>query len=287
VAFAQRVRDALVGRRPPYEAVPLTPPEPGAWETAWSALAGHGPNVVGATGGSGTRAVARALRAAGMFVGVDLNRSEDAVQFAAFSDRWIDRYVRGEARRDPRVDAEMTRQLRALVLHHTVDRHGGQAWGWKEPRSIYLLPFLAEQLPGLRFLHVVRDGRDMAYSANRVQLRKHGDAVLGAGGGPAESRAIALWNDVNLRAADYGERELGERYLRVRFEDLCAEPAMVLGRVFGFFGLAADAGRIAAETIQTPETIGRWREQPPEAAAALEERARDGLARFGYHSSSR
>ena len=31
--------------------------------------------------------------------------------------------------------------------------------------------------PALRFLHVVRDGRDMALSENQNQLRKHGEAA--------------------------------------------------------------------------------------------------------------
>ena len=84
----------------------------------------------------------------------------------------------------------------------------GRPWGWKEPRSIYLLPFLHRHLPSLRFLHVVRDGRDMALSANQNQLRKHGDAAaIPADLSPPE-RSIALWSWVNLTAARYGEEHL-------------------------------------------------------------------------------
>src|SRR5581483_10191206 len=158
-------------------------------------------------------------------------------------------------------------------------------WGWKEPRSIYLLQLLADELPGLRFLHVVRDGRDMAYSENQVQLRKHGRAVLGdAEGGP--SRSIALWSAVNLRAADLGERVLGNRYLRVRFEDLCAEPAATTAAVLDFFSLAGDAAAIARDEVAAPQTLGRWRTRPPEEVAELEREAAEALRRFGYQSSS-
>ena len=132
-------------------------------------------------------------------------------------------------------------------------RPTGRPWGWKEPRSVYLLPFLAAELPGLRFLHVVRDGRDMAFSENQVQLRKHGDAVLGASDEPEALRSIALWREVNLRAADFGERELGDRYLRIRFEDLCARAGgHACAEVLRFFGLDGDAERIAAEEVQAP-----------------------------------
>ena len=34
-------------------------------------------------------------------------------------------------------------------------------------------------MPKLRFVHWMRDGRDMAFSENQQQLRKHGETVLG------------------------------------------------------------------------------------------------------------
>ena len=92
-----------------------------------------------------------------------------------------------------RAPPEAAAELRALVARQHAEADG-RPWGWKEPRSVYLLPFLAAELPGLRFLHVVRDGRDMAFSENQVQLRKHGDAVLGRerrAGGAALDRALA------------------------------------------------------------------------------------------------
>jgi hypothetical protein len=237
-----------------------------------------GPGAIGATGGSGTRVLARVVQRGGMYVGSDLNRSEDALDFAAFSDRWIDRHKRGE---NP---PELVSELRALVARQHAEA-AGRPWGWKEPRSLYLLGLLDEQLPGLRFLHVVRDGRDMALSSNQVQLRKHGDAVLGPGGDPEPLRSIALWREVNLRAAGFGER-MGDRYLLLRFEDLCAEPERRVAGVLRFFGLEGDAQAIAAEEVQAPASLERWRDADPELRAALTERARDALARFGYQSSS-
>jgi len=260
---------------------PALPPPPPVDESAWAELTGRfgvrGPSVIGATGGSGTRVVARIARRGGMFVGSDLNRSEDALDFAAFSDRWINRVERGE--RPPELRAE----LRALVARQ--QRAAGDAhWGWKEPRSVYLLSLIDGELPGLRFLHVVRDGRDMAFSRNQVQLRKHGEAVLGAAGGePEEVRSISLWAEINLRAADHGERVLGERYLRVRFEDLCAEPQATTARILAFLGLGGDAQAIAAEEVHPPDTFGRWQGRD---VADLEARAGEALRRFGYQSPS-
>jgi GT2 family glycosyltransferase len=267
---ARAATSLLLGRRPPpFES--RRPPPPPVDRLA----PGLEPGVIGATGGSGTRLLAAIVRRGGMFVGSDLNRSLDALDFAAFFDRWVGREL------PPGAAAE----LRGLVARQHAEAEG-RPWGWKEPRSIYLLPFLAEELPGLRFLHVVRDGRDMAFSENQVQLRKHGDAVLDRTDEPEALRSIALWSKMNLRTADFGERELGDRYLRLRFEDLCAEPAARVAEVLRFFGLEGDAERIAAAEVQAPPTLGRWREADPELRTALSERAADALERFGYQSSS-
>jgi hypothetical protein len=256
--------------------------EPAAWDRIAASMAGCGAGVIGATGGSGTRVLARVVLRGGMFIGSDRNRSEDALDFAAFSDRWVDEVVAG------RRTAAMADELHALVARQWAARRADdEPWGWKEPRSVYLLPFLDEQLPGLRFLHVVRDGRDMAYSHNQVQLRKHGTAVLGdAAHEPTPLRSIELWSQINLRAADYGERELGHRYLRVRFEDLCADPHTVTAEVLGFFGLVGDAERIAREEVSPPQTLGRWQDEDTATIAALEAVAGEALRRFGYQSSS-
>lgn len=256
------------------------PVESAAWHRIAAAMAGNGAGVIGATGGSGTRVLARIVLRGGMFIGSDRNRSEDALDFAAFSDRWVDEVVAGG--RTP----EMADELHALVARQWAARSADdQRWGWKEPRSVYLLPFLDEELPGLRFLHVVRDGRDMAFSDNQVQLRKHGAAVLGAAE-PTPLRSIELWSGVNLRAADYGERELGACYMRVRFEDLCADPHAVTAAVLGFFGLDGDAERIAREEVSPPQTLGRWQDEDEATIAGLEAAAGEALRRFGYQSSS-
>jgi GT2 family glycosyltransferase len=267
---ARAATSLLLGRRPPpFESRRPAPPPVERLDP------GLEPGVIGATGGSGTRVLAAIVQRGGMFVGSDLNRSLDALDFAAFFDRWVGREL----------PAGAAAELRGLVARQHAEAQG-RPWGWKEPRSIYLLPFLAAELPGLRFLHVVRDGRDMAFSENQVQLRKHGDAVLGRTDEPKALRSIALWSKLNLRAADFGERELGDRYLRIRFEDLCADPAARVAEVLRFFGLEGDAERIAADVVQAPPTLGRWRDADPELRRALSERAADALERFGYQSSS-
>jgi hypothetical protein len=239
-----------------------------------------GPNVVGATGGSGTRVVARVLARSGMYIGRNLNRADDALPFAEYSDTWINRYLTAPAEAEPGMRAALER----LLADHLAGRKRRQErWGWKEPRSIYLVPFLHEAMPALRFLHVVRDGRDMAFSGNQFQPAKHGDAALGETAYATEQeRAIALWAQVNERAADYGERVLGSAYARLRFEDLCAEPERRVAEALAFVGLDGDAAKLARKEVEPPSSLGRYRSEDPALVERLEAIAGAALARFGY-----
>jgi len=243
-----------------------------------------GPSITGATGGSGTRVVARIVRTAGLYTGEKLNPYEDAVELGFYSDRWIDRYVEAGGDVGAGTYAEMEADLRGVLADHlSIVTDGAVAWGWKEPRSIYLLRFWSETMPDVRFLHFLRDGRDMAFSENQNQLTKHGAAVLGDDLRKAKThtRSIALWNRVNLAAADFGERELGPRYMRVRFEDLCAEPAATIGAILDFFGLEGDAEAAAAE-VRPPDSLGRWQLRRRKVIDELTETAGPALERFGY-----
>lgn len=245
-------------------------------------LALRGPNVIGATGGSGTRALAKVLRTSGMYTGADLNAYEDALPFGAFSDRWINRFVATpDANRS--LAAAMRPDLDSVLAAHLATMPpSAPSWGWKEPRSIYLVSFFDGAMPSLRFLHFIRDGRDMAFSENQQQLRKHGRAVIG-NVDPFRrwARSIRLWARINTEAADYCERALGDRYLRVRFEDLCAEPRRTIEQVFDFFRIDADAAE-ASSVVRPPSTLGRWKARRPSTIDRLNELAGPALERFGY-----
>lgn len=248
----------------------------------------RGPNVIGATGGSGTRAVARIVRDGGLFIGTNLNKSEDALEFGDFSDRWINAFMwrrKWPILRDT-LEQRMADDLDAVLTRHLAPLRNapGQPWGWKEPRSIYLLPFFHRQLPRLKFLHVVRDGRDMAFSKNQNQLRKHGETLLKFREryrNPA-LRSIILWSRINTLAAEYGETVLREGYMRVRSEDLCYDPVPTVQRILDFFDLGGDAREIAAAEVDPPTSLGRWQNESEETVARLERAAGPALKKFGY-----
>jgi Sulfotransferase family len=248
------------------------------------------PLIIGATGGSGTRIVARLARHAKYDLGTHLNASEDALEFYSFHDKWINRFLVREHRHvvlplseAKRMKEEFHQALRRHLSGSTseIDAH----WGWKAPRSIYLLPFLHAQFPQLKFIHVLRDGRDMAFSKNQNQLRKHGRAVLNWRERwfyPVPIRSLLLWERVNLRAVEYGEAQLGANYHRVRFEDLCQAPVETTKQLMKFLAADIDAESFARAEISPPASLGRWRGHPARLLARMESAAAISLQKFGY-----
>ena len=122
----------------------------------------------------------------------------------------------------------------------------------------------------------------MALSPNQNQLRKHGDFIVPGGERLSDPvRSIALWSWLNLQVEQFGRDTLGERYLRVRFEDLVHDPVATATRILRFAKLPTDPA-IALEEAANPGTLGRWRELEPERLAQLNDVAREALTRLGY-----
>ena len=279
------------------------------------------PLVIGATCGSGSRVMVRIVRHTGRFMGWRVNHAEDAQSFRLFLHRWIDQFtpkwIDGDA--IPEIE-EMATDFRRCVRNHRLTLLNPTApWGWKNPRSIYVLPFLHRVFPGLRYLHVVRDGRDMAFAGNQNGLKWHAATLLNSdlGEAPKPVRSIALWSRVNTATAAYGEQQMGDRYLRVRLEDLVADPEGMVRQLCRFSGeeevsphlsrclgmLVRDfrcsppdavmrAWRRLRETgkltwtpvseVEQPGSLGRWRQKDPALIRELESRGEPGLRKFGY-----
>jgi hypothetical protein len=91
------------------------------------------------------------------------------------------------------------------------------------------------RIPALevRVVHLVRDGRAVVNSA-RKNARD------------AAEHAAREWRDQNLEIERVAERCCAGRLLRVRYEDVCREPARWAGRILEFGGLS---GGVAAQGV--------------------------------------
>lgn len=105
-------------------------------------------------------------------------------------------------------------------------------YGFKAPVSMLLLPLLREVYGSIKFLHVVRDGRDVALSKNQSPVKKFYDLYyedstdrrkLYDNDNLKEAMGVQLWNDWNVETLEWEQHHSdGDSfdYLVMRAEDL-------------------------------------------------------------------
>lgn len=199
--------------------------------------------------------------------------------------------------------------LRTFYLLYA-ERAGKERWGDKTPVYLDRMVPIQAVLPEARFVHLIRDGRDVAVSIAPLWW------------GPSEPGEIAAWWAERLAFARRQAAEL-RWYREIRYEDLVADPPGVLQSVCDFLELPWHASmleyykgareRILGETgdVRTPEgrlvracertaihafvgcppirdRVERWRVEMPEAALRdFERTGGDALEASGYQLSTR
>lgn len=174
--------------------------------------------------------------------------------------------------------------------------------GEKTPDYVRHIPLLADLFPDARFVHLVRDGRDVALSLQQWASPSRGPGRFGLW--QAEPVATsALWWERFARDGRRAGRELpADRYREVRYEDLVADPTAEAKRIVSFLELAWNdavvnfhVGRHRAVPGQSakkawmPPTSGLrdWRRDMDERSRLLFEAVAGAtLEDFGYPVSS-
>ena len=169
---------------------------------------------------------------------------------------------------------------------------GGRVLISKRIANNQRIPFLAATFPRARFLHLIRDGRAVAYSLSRVDWWEDG-VVWWYGDTPRRWRERG--GDPWELAATHWVRELAsiekglapvapDRRLELRYEALVGKPPELLEQVAGFAGLPVDAGwQAELNRLSYPNKDEAWRNHlTPEARQRVEAIQREELLRLGY-----
>jgi len=142
---------------------------------------------------------------------------------------------------------------------------GHPRWGWKEPNSHLFLEPIAAAFPELRYIHLLRHGVDMALSANQQQLLRWGPQLgIALPSRPEDLPRASLryWVEANRRAFGVGAKLGPERFLALRFEDLCYRPREEVPRIAAFLG--QELSELELERLSSipnpPASIGRHRQ---------------------------
>jgi hypothetical protein len=167
------------------------------------------------------------------------------------------------------------------VLEQTAHTHGRSGWGNKKP-SYALLP--REDIDGLfpraRFVHIVRDGRDVVLSMRRAShLLVEKNWYF----------AARDWRDHVQQGRRLGAGLGPSRYLEIRYEDLLQDPVEVFARMLQFLGGdEQDAERLAqigpgVRAAIKPGNTAKWKTQiPPHGIRVVERVAGPLLEELAY-----
>jgi hypothetical protein len=185
--------------------------------------------------------------------------------------------------------------------------------GDKSPAYVKFLPVIQRVLPGIRVIHIIRDGRDCFASQMHSRFSLFSKAIRSPGMQASE------WCGAVEAGRHFGP--LLDAYLEVRYEQLVLDPHRVLQEICSFIGVPYEAGMVSYHTraevrlrelgdrlveggrrqtgkarreafaltrLAPDETrIGRWRETLfPEAVHEYEKIAGGLLTALGYESSA-
>lgn len=114
------------------------------------------------------------------------------------------------------------------------EARGKPRWGEKTPGYVKRMRPIAGVLGEARFVHLIRDGRDVALSRR----------ARGMGEGKPIAATAELWRR-RIENARRQAKRLGGRYLELRYEDLIADPEASLRRVCELIELDYDPAMLS------------------------------------------
>ena len=126
-----------------------------------------------------------------------------------------------------------------IIMTEMCRKQGVQRWADTTPEHILHLHRIKETIPDALIIHIIRDGRDVALSTDKLGYihrlpwdRRPSKMVCG------------LYWDWMVNKGRRDGRDLGHDYTEVHFEELVAKPHETLARLGEFIGQELDYDRI-------------------------------------------
>ena len=242
-----------------------------------------GPVIIGGSGHSGTRVFNEILSRGGVFTGIrrvtKWPESED-LKIIDLLSRWVRPYVYGTLSQSDvqEMKAEFSRRLRLYFPIRS------WLWGFKNPRTLLILPFLHGMFPNMKFVHVVRDGRDISLGNKFASNNAYAEAFLSNEEKQLapEDKMILFWGRSNARAMEYGTMHMRGRYLLMRWEDLCTHANEKADELLRFATSQSENVEDIARIVKRPKSLGRWKSYAEDVRARVTARGQQWLSLFGY-----
>ncbi len=191
---------------------------------------------------SGTTLLANAMNDAGICMGVFRDHNGEAMHFLSLNQQilwaenadWTTPKVPSAANNKTLPAALIyAEHIKAISANPTRLRLFNNApWGWKDPRNTFTLVHWLSVFPQAKVIHVVRDGRDVALS---LQARNR------VAGEVFDERLnhldfnFKLW-ETYVEEGLRWQKQLGKKYLQLRYEDVISGKKEVLNGLNAFCG---------------------------------------------------
>lgn len=100
-----------------------------------------------------------------------------------------------------------------------------RVWGDQSPLHTFYLPYIKRVFPMARYMHLLRDGRDVVSS----MVTRHGNDYL--------FEAVLRWKTSLKRIRRFQKELSTDRFIEIRYEDLVRKPEPTLQKVCMFIGI--------------------------------------------------
>lgn len=113
-------------------------------------------------------------------------------------------------------------------------------WGFKHPRTALLLPFWHSSMGRkFKFIHVLRDGKDVIEGDNEKLYNDHCEPYYGRPCDKSLKQRLDFWADLNREIFEYAMESsmAADQYLAIRTEDIVAGNYECFKRLATFIGL--------------------------------------------------
>ncbi len=249
---------------------------------------------------SGSRLLTELIAASGVFMGAHVNKSHDSVDVLELAEALVKGYypTYGRLWDDTLTPDQQLTDLAQRVFERHLQGYPGGRWGWKLCETTYIVPVVDYCFPGARFIHLVRDGRDVAFSDHHAPdsdfWRKayfNTDRIRTWRGmrltPQAYRRQSHLYNARHwLNSVEVGRNYaamLRERCLEIRYEDLCLRFDATARRLLDFLNAPhPDAAIHAVQSSVRTTSVGKHRRQPPRKQREVLSITKPLLLSFGY-----
>jgi hypothetical protein len=153
-----------------------------------------------------------------------------------------------------------------LFKPRPLDYEGFHGWGWKEPSTHIFLEPLYRHFEGMKYIHTIRHGLDMAYTGKLSQIRDWAsrfDIELPADEEAQSTTLLDFWIQANRRALEWRDRMGPDQFYLLNFDQLCDAPREEVINLSAFLNRDLDPDLLEqlAAIPRTPASRNRYLEQ--------------------------